>query len=262
MIGMYENQKARRTLDPKYMTEYLRQAQCAEFAGLKKVIIELYEIKGSPINVLDIGVGEARVPVNLAEIPEIWNCIRRYSGIDNVYGILRVAEKNVREKNLSDKVSIRFNDARDLGWKVHDFPGLRYDLVLCTYFTACNLALPDSYSFTENANVDDSDIKSAFQRVFRPAYDLLRPSGKLVLGSVYKDNESTAAKQREFYEKCGMTVISRPSDPFTATKEGFWSLRFSEERVRDLFDWVNHEKIQLIDLDDYDFAMMVIISKN
>jgi hypothetical protein len=257
-MDMYKTPEARRTLDPKYMTGYLRQAQWAENIELKKIITELYERKKLPIDVLDIGVGEARVPINLAEIDEIWNRIGGYHGIDIDHDILRTAEKNVREHNLSDKVELSFFDARQLSKKL-EF-SVRYDSTFCTYFTGGNLALPVSYPFTKNANVDNLDIKNAFQRVFKSAYDLT--TEKLVLGSVYKDNESTAARQRKFYEKCGMTVISRPTDPFTATKEGFWSLRFTEERIRELFDFVKPEYIEIRPLDTYDFAQMVIVSKN
>lgn len=261
MATMYGTPEARRTLDPRYMTGYLKQAQWAEHIELKKIITELCKTKGLPIDVFDIGVGETRVPTNLAEIPEIWNCIRSYYGIDIDYDILKTAEKNINEKNLEDKVCVRFRDARNLDWMIHDFPNLRYDLILCTYFTTGNF-VPNSYSFKENAVLSDLDIKIAFQSVFKTAYDLLQPSGKLILGSAYKDNESTARRQKEFYEKCGMTVISKPTDPFTATKEGFWSLRFSEERIRELFDFVEPEKVEIRPLDTYNFAQMVIISKN
>jgi len=258
---MYETAEARRTLDPRYMTGYLKQAQWAEHIELKKIINDLYEEKGwSPINIFDIGVGEARVPVNLSEIDEIWNCIKNYTGIDINYDILFTAEKNIKEKNLGDKVCVRFRDARNLDQMIHDFPNLRYDSILCTFFTAGDF-VPDSYSSKENVDVSDLDIKSAFQRVFKAAYDLLQPSGKLVLGSVYTDNEPTSTRQREFYEKCGMTVISKPTDPFTATKEGFWSLRFTQKRIRELFDFVEPKNIEIRSLDTYKFARMVIIKK-
>jgi len=57
-----------------------------------------------------------------------------------------------------------------------------------------------------------------------------------------------------------MTIINQKT-PFTATKEGFWSLRFTKKRVYDFFNWVNPKLIQLIPLDTYDFAMMVKIRK-
>jgi SAM-dependent methyltransferase len=258
MVKMYETIEARRTLDPKYMTGYLRQAQWAEHIELKKIITELYEKRESPIDVFDIGVGEARVPINLSEIEEIWNCIRIYHGIDIDRDILRTAGKNVRKYNLSGKVKLEFFDARRLSEKLES--NERYNSMFCTYFTVGNF-VPDYYSFTKRAMLGDLYIKNEFQRVFRPAYDLLQPSGKLILGSVYKDNESTAKRQRGFYKKCGMTVISRPNDPFTATKEGFWSLRFTEKKIRELFDWIDSEKIKFIPLDTYNFAMMVKISK-
>ncbi len=58
-----------------------------------------------------------------------------------------------------------------------------------------------------------------------------------------------------------MTVISSKETPFTATKEGFWSLRFTEERIKDFFDFLRLENIELRPLDTYDFAQMVIITK-
>jgi len=259
MYRMYGTIEARRTLDPEYMPEYLKKAQEAEDIRLKKIITELYKRKGSPIKIFDIGVGEARVPINLSKNEKIWNCIDTYTGIDIDDNILRIAEKNVREHNLSDeKVILGKSDARYLS---HWLSGpLRYDLIVCTYFTAGNF-VPDSYSFKKNAVVSDSDIKKEFQRVFKLAYDLLKPSGKLVLGSVYKDNDFATLRQKEFYEKCGMTVISKPTDPFTATKEGFWSLRFTEERIRELFDFVKPENIEIRPLDTYNFALMVVVSK-
>ena len=254
---MFSTPEACRTLDPNYMTPYLIQAQKAEFIELIKIINEIFERKGSPINVFDIGVGYARIPVILAEIEEIWKCIGKYVGIDISDACLKIAEKNIRIHNLSDRVNILKFDARDLGQLLKSKQ--RYDLVICTYFTAGDF-VPDSYTFDEKIDLDDSEIKSAFQRVFKPALGLVRPLGELVLGSIYIDNAITVERQREFYENCGMTIINQKT-PFTATKEGFWSLRFTKKRVYDFFNWVNPKLIQLIPLDTYDFAMMVKIRK-
>jgi SAM-dependent methyltransferase len=255
---MYGTPEARKTLDPKYMTGYLKQSQWIEHIELKTIITELYEKKGLPIDVFDIGVGEARVPINLAEIDEIWNCIWSYHGIDIDHNILKAAEKNVREHNLSNKVELSFFDARRLSERL-EFD-IRYDLILCTYFTAGNFP-PDSYKFNaKNQHVDESEIKNAFQRVFKPAYDLLQSSGKLVLGSTYVDNESTEERQIGFYESCGMEVISKKG-PFIATDKKFWSLRFSPERIMDYFDFVKPDNIEIRPLDNYKFAQMVVVKK-
>jgi len=257
MVEMYNSPEARRTLDEKYMTGYLRQAQWAEFTELKKIIIELVERKKSSIDILDIGIGNARIPVHLSQVEEIWKYIGGYDGIDISDFCLKLARRRIKTHNISDKINIKKIDARDLSQLIDS--GQRYDLVICTYFTSGNF-VPDSYSFNGNETLDDSGIKKEFQRVFKSAYDLLRPFGELVLGSVYVDNTSTEEKQKQFYEKCGMTVIDGIAC-FTATQEGFWSLRFTEKRIKEFFEWINPERIKLIHLDTYNFAIMVRIVK-
>lgn len=256
-MTMYERPEVFRTLDLDFMTGYLKQAQWAEFIELKKIINEIARRKGAPLDILDIGIGDARIPITLAEIEEVWKCIGRFDGIDNSDDVLRAAKDNIKKHNLLDKVNIRKFDAKNLN-QLLDLEQ-RYDLIICTYFTAGNF-FPDSFSFDEEIDsLDHSEIKNVFQKVFKPAFNLVRPSGELVLGSIYIDNIITALRQKQFYEKCGMTVINQI--PFTATKEGFWSLRFTEERVREFFDWIDSDKIKFIPLDTYDFAMMVRIKK-
>lgn len=256
---MYDSLEARRTLDPNYMTPYLKRARYAEFVELKKVITEVAKRRESLVDILDIGVGEAIIPVELART-EIWKCIHKYIGIDNSDLSLRGARKNVREYNLSDKVDIRKRDARFLNSRHYSIG--RYDLVICTYFTAGDFKPPKlDYSKPKIDEDDISNIANEFERVFRHAYYLLKPKGELVLGSVYIDNPTTALRQRQFYEKCGMKIIGNTT-VFTATDKGFWSLRFTEEMIKDLFCFVIPEKIQFTHLDDDDFAMMIRISSD
>ncbi|MFC1801624.1 hypothetical protein ACFLZB_04125 [Nanoarchaeota archaeon] len=247
---MYSSPEACRTLNENYMTENLKQAQERELSEVRKIILG----KNS-LDVFDIGVGDARLPLALAQDGGVWNHISSYEGIEISDDCIIGAE--ARMGNISDKIRIKKFDARDLSQLVGE--GQQFGLVLCTYFTAGNF-YPRSYSFGKGETVTDSEIKSEFQKIFFPAFDLLRQGGELVLGSVYIDNEATKEKQREFYEKCGMTVISSDS-PFMATKEGFWSLRFTKERVHDFLDFVSPENIQFVPLDNHDFAMMVRVSK-
>jgi hypothetical protein len=58
-----------------------------------------------------------------------------------------------------------------------------------------------------------------------------------------------------------MTVITSPSDSFTATKERFWSQRFTHQKMIEYFHFVEPGKISFIPLDTYDFAMQVRIKK-
>jgi len=258
---MYSRKEVENTLDESYMTEYLIQAQWAEMIELKKIINELAKELGRKLNILDIGIGDGRVPKILSKIKEIWGLIAQYDGIDNSEIMLKKAKLTIESCKLGSKVRVFNLDARNL-------PQLKgqYDLILCTYFTAGDF-IPDDFSFETDKDgklkvMFSLEKNDSFEKVFRSAFDLLIVGGKLVLGSIYVDTDSTREKQEEFYKKCGMTVITRSTDSFTATKEGFWSQRFTEKRIMDYFNFVKPENIELISLDTYNFAQMAIISKN
>jgi hypothetical protein len=57
----------------------------------------------------------------------------------------------------------------------------------------------------------------------------------------------------------GMTVITDKTDSFTATKEGFWSQRFSREKIFHYLSFAEPSKINFTPLDTYDYAMQVRI---
>ena len=58
-----------------------------------------------------------------------------------------------------------------------------------------------------------------------------------------------------------MNVITDAEDEFTATKERFWSQRFTKGKMLNYFSDVPSEKILFIPLDTYNFAMLVRIKK-
>lgn len=258
---MYSRKEVENTLDESCMTEYLIQAQEAEMTELKKIINELARELGRKLNVLDIGIGDGRVPKKLSKIKEIWGSIAQYDGIDNSETMLKKAKLTIESCKLGSKVRVFNLDARNLLQLKSS-----YDLILCTYFTAGDF-IPDDFSFETDKDgklkvMFSLEKNASFEKVFRSAFDLLIVGGKLVLGSIYVDNDSTREKQEEFYKRCGMIIISRPTDSFTATKEGFWSQRFTEKRIMDYFNFVRPDNIELRFLDDYNFALMVTVSKN
>ncbi len=239
------------------MTSHLIQAQSAELDALCSILLQHAK---SNVSILDIGVGDARVPSLLRAVNPLWDRIARYDGVEHSASLVQKAQQHVREQGLEGKVSIISLDANDLQ-TIKD----RYDFVICTYFTAGNF-VPESFSFATDQHgklSDVSDVKTnpSFSRVFRSAYDLLLPGGELVLGSVYVDSPETRRRQEEFYEKCGMTVITDESHSFTATKEGFWSERFTPEKIKRYVDWISHDNTQFIPLDLDGFAMLVRIKK-
>ena len=68
-------------------------------------------------------------------------------------------------------------------------------------------------------------------------------------------------KQEESYQKMGMTVITDEKDSFTATKQQFWSQRFTKEKIFSYLYFIPKENFRFTDLDTYQYAMQVRIRK-
>ena len=259
-MSIYETENSvEKSFDKDFIPEEQLQTQWAEFIEFKKVIAELSAVKKMPISILDIGIGNARVVKHLCGIPEIWNCIASYDGIDNAEPCLAISNKVIKDLNIQDKVAAIFLEAHDLNTL-----NKKYDTIITTWFTAGNF-YPDNFPFEtykESGSRIDLSKNEKFEKVFSDAYSLLNLGGEIVLGSCYMDNESTRKKQEAFYEKMGMQVITDARDSFTATKEKFWSQRFTKEKLINYLDFVSPENIICTPLDTYNFAMQVRIKKS
>ena len=258
-MEMYDNANTvEKSFDLNYISEYLIQAQWAEFIELKKVITELSNKKKAPISILDIGIGNGRVAMHLAGIKEIWDRIARYDGTDNAAACVEISNKNIAVLNLQEKVTAFHIDAK----KLDDWPK-KYDLVITTWFTAGNF-YPDDFPFETYKNsgqrLDLSSNKN-FTGIFSNAFNLLHDGGEVVIGACYLDNDKTRKNQEASYLKMGMTIITEPADSFTATKERFWSQRFTKEKLISYLPFAAPQKISFINLDTYDYAMQVRIKK-
>jgi SAM-dependent methyltransferase len=264
---MYQSKEAQRTLDPKFMTPYHKQAQWAEFTELKKVIGEIRNKRKRSLRVFDIGIGTARIPACLSTVAT-WDKIAKYIGIDISPFCVSQSKRIAKLRGIADKVEVVLFDATHLSAGYTGFlRNGKYDLVICTYFTAGDFQ-PDEIKLQtkENGSIVDYDVdvlkpNKNFIAVFKGAYELLHEGGKIVIGSVYYDNDLARKIQEDFYRRCKMTVITSSKDPFAATKEGFWSERFDQDKIYSYFPWVPKNKIELIPLDDYNFAFMVVIHK-
>lgn len=258
-MEMYDNENTvQKSFDIDFLTEPLLQAQWAEFIELKKIITELNYLKRDKISILDIGIGNARIPKHLSGIDEIWNMIKIYDGTDNSQTCVDISKKVVASLGIGDKVSAFFYDALHL-----DEWNKKYDLIITTWFTAGNF-YPDNFPFdtyqVAGRNMDLSKNEK-FEKIFSAAYKLLEPGGEIVIGSCYIDNNATRQKQELFYKKAGMTVITNENDSFTATKERFWSQRFTKKKLLNYLHFVTPHKISFIPLDTYNYAMQVRIKK-
>lgn len=267
--ALYDNERARQTLDPKLMTSYHRQAQWSEFVKLKEIIGETYAFLNRPLSFFDIGVGYARIPLWLSQVAT-WDKVGKYVGIDNSDFCVAQSRRLVSAKGIDDKVEVLRFDALDLGngtSSVDTFGKKGFDLAICTYFTGGDFK-PDEIELKTGKNglIADYDAGALtpnrnFIKVFRGAYGLLRDGGKIVIGSLYHDSYLAKKVQEDFYRKCAMRVITSIKDLFTATLEGFWSERFDENRIHEYLSWASPSKVNVIPLDDYNFALMVTIDK-
>ena len=258
-MAMYDNENTvRASFDLNYISEYLLQAQWAEFIELKKVITEIAGRNKRPVTILDIGVGNARIPKHLCGIKEIWDKVAFYDGTDNAIACVELSNSEIKKLNIGDKVAVHYFDAANL-----DKWNKKYDMVISTWFTAGNFH-PDNFpfdSYKSSGKKLDLTTNERFTTIFRSAYDLLNPDGEVVIGACYLDNIATRLKQEESYHKMGMTVITGEEDSFTATKEKFWSQRFTKEKMFSYLKFIPEEKFIFTPLDTYAYAMQVRLRK-
>ena len=257
-MAMYDNENTvRASFDLNYISEYLVQAQWAEFIELKKVIIEIADRNKRPVSILDIGIGNARIPKHLCGIKDIWDKVAFYDGTDNAMACVEISNREIEKLNITDKVAAHYFDAANL-----DKWNKKYDMVISTWFTAGNF-YPDDFPFNSykgSGKKLDLTTNKKFTTIFHNAYDLLNPGGEVVLGACYLDNNSTRLKQEASYQKMGMNLITDASDSFTATREGFWSQRFTKEQIFRYLGFIPQEKFIFTALDTYQYAMQVRIT--
>ncbi len=128
MKGMYDKSKhVEDTFNVSNMPEYLLQAQWAEFIELKKIIIELHKKKKSPLTILDIGIGNARILKHIVGIKETWDAIEYYDGIDIAQNCINISKKVIKDLKINKKVNIHLLDAINLK-KLNK----KYDLIIST----------------------------------------------------------------------------------------------------------------------------------
>jgi hypothetical protein len=258
-MSIYDSENSvQQSFDENAIPEEQLQTQWAEFIELKKVIADLYVNNKKSISVLDIGIGDGRIVKHLSGIKEIWECIGLYDGIDNAVPCLAISTKLINDLKIQDKVKLSYLEAHHL-----DTVAEKYDLIITTWFTAGNF-YPQDFPFEtyrETGKRIDLSENKRFEKIFFDAYNLLNPGGEILIGSCYIDNDNTRKKQEAFYKKMGMTVITDSLDTFTATKEKFWSQRFTKEKLQHYLSFATPEKIIYTPLDTYDFAMQVRIKK-
>ena len=194
-MAMYDNEKTvKGSFDVNYISEYLLQAQWAEFIELKKAIHEVSERKAAPVSILDIGIGNARIAKHLSGIKDMWDKVAIYDGTDNAMACVDISNDVIGQLGIEDKVTAFFWDAKDL-----DKWDKTYDMVITTWFTAGNF-YPDDFPFdTYDGSIQRLDLTTnpKFTKIIGNAYNLLNEGGEVVIGACYKDNDATRLKHEE-----------------------------------------------------------------
>jgi SAM-dependent methyltransferase len=258
-MNIYDSkEKINASFSPDFIPEEQLQTQWSELLEIKKAIHNLYKKKKKKLAILDIGVGTGRIIKHLSSIPEIWDCIEYYAGIDNNDNCIALARENMAAWQLEQKVSILKLAAKDI-----DKLQKKYDLIMTTWFTPGNF-YPEDFDFAAyNPEKKRLALKTnpAFTQVWAKAYKMLKKRGIVILGSCYYNNNPTRLKQENFYEQLGMTLITNPEESFTATKEGFWSQRFTLSILRRYLKNTGFRSICEIPLDTYQFAFQAHLLK-
>jgi hypothetical protein len=164
-MEMYDDENTvQKSFDTEFLTEYLLQAQRAEFIELKKIIIEVFSKKQQPISILDIGIGNARTPKHLSGITEIWDMVEHYDGTANAQNCVDLSKKVMSGLKIGNKVTLYLFDATN-----QDKWDRKYDLIITTWFTAGNF-YPENFSFdTNKVSGENMDLSKneKFEKIFQ-----------------------------------------------------------------------------------------------
>jgi SAM-dependent methyltransferase len=103
-----------------------------------------------------------------------------------------------------------------------------YDVVWCLYFTPGNFR--NRYADLDRYTADYLDANPVFITIVERFWRALKPTGVLLL-TVYKDVPEAEAAQVDFYRNTGQHPITARGSRFVATREGFWSARWTRESM-------------------------------
>lgn len=166
---------------------------------------------GRILRIADLGCGDA-YHANLLAPYEL------YHGFELAPQMAQMARTRVRSENLQ-RARIIEGDLLDAQVEERF-----YDLVVCLYFTPGNLRdVSEDLALYDDEYLDHNPVFTAIVARFWRA---LRAGGRMLL-CVYRDCAQAEAVQYALYERSGQHVVSERGQRFVATREGFWSARWT-----------------------------------
>jgi SAM-dependent methyltransferase len=203
----YNNSVVRKTFDANYQPEFIKDAILKEYAFLD-------QLDWSEKVILDVGCGEGRHGIRYAARSA------RYIGVDLCEEMIKASQKNWGK--IANTSLIQANAAQ------YQFSKNSVDRAMSLWFTPGNFRRDDFD--VANYSMEEINQNPQFIKIVSNMYQALKPNGHILL-TVYKDKKKTREMQKSWYARTGQTVLTKDSDPFVATKEGFWSLRWTKERM-------------------------------
>jgi len=234
----YESASVQKTLDNQYVPKPILDARLRQDTWL----VERFQ--GQPLRIADIGCGDGYHGEIFASACDCYHGFEISSEMAH--------KTRVRWGNNGLKNAAIFEG--DAGKAVLE-PN-SYDVAWSLYFTPGNFR----EELDDIRKYDDAYLNQnpAFVRVISNFHNALRPNGRILL-TVYKDKPETEEAQRTFYTKTGQTLITPKGSRFVATKENFWSVRWTKESM--LFNLkacgIEPEKVQFHDLNEISWIVEI-----
>lgn len=209
-LSEYENANVQKTLVDVYVPP------CILDARKKQDVILRERFEGKNLAIADIGCGDGYHGEIFA--PDA----KCYHGFE-ISSEMAHKTRSRWEKNGLKNTAVFEGDAGRTPLKPNT-----YDVAWSLYFTSGNFrdSFPDISEYTE----EYLNQNPAFIRIIRNFYQALKPGGKLFL-TVYKDKPETEAAQHKFYGDTGQQIITPLGSRFVATKDNFWSVRWTKESM-------------------------------
>ncbi len=237
-LGEYESESVQKTLDPNFVHPKILEARQIQ----DRIIQERFQ--GQSLRIADIGCGDGYHGETFGSDSEL------YHGFEISSEMASKTRKRWQDQGF-DHSQVFEGDAGRV-----DLPSNFYDVAWSLYFTSGNFR----EEFKNLKQYDDAylDKNPAFVRIVNNFYKALRPGGKLFL-TVYKDKPETEAAQREFYKMTGQTVVTPLGSRFVATKENFWSVRWTEQSMlSNLAECgIKPEQVQFNDLNEVSWLVEI-----
>jgi SAM-dependent methyltransferase len=236
----YQNEVVQKTLKPDHYPypPLLQEALDREYE-----VLDSLDWNGKVV--LDVGCGKGRHGLRYARF------CRRYIGLDISEDMIEATRMIWQEAGLTN-TELLLGDADKINFE----PG-SLDRAMSLFFTPGNFR-KDNFDVSNYSLDEDINRNPKFKAIVSNLYQALKPGGDLVL-TVYKDKEETREMQKYYYSSVGMHVNSKDSDPFVSTVEGFWSVRWTEERLFSILDQIGIEKslVRFIDLTDISWMIQI-----